>query len=176
LASDRPTSRCSNTTAIKTIYITRHAKSDPAGPGQQDFDRPLSRQGMLDAARMAERFAERKEPVDAIVSSTAKRALTTARFFSAALGNMPVHETRNIYHADLYALEAILRALPDAHNRVMIFGHNPGFSELVEHLATGCPGHLSPCTTVCIDLRVEHWAEVAQRTGRVAWVDAPMAG
>lgn len=158
---------------IKTLYLTRHAKSDPAGPGQQDFDRPLSQQGMLDAARLAERFAERKEPVDAIVSSTARRAITTARFFSAALGNMPVHETRDIYHADLYALEAILRALPDAHDRVMIFGHNPGFSELVEHLAAPHLYHLSPCTTVRIDLHVGQWCEVASGTGTMAWWDSP---
>lgn len=128
---------------------------------------------MLDAARMAERFVERHEAPDAIVSSTAKRALTTARFFATALGNMAIHETRDIYHADLHALEAILRSFPDGHNSVMIFGHNPGFSELVDLLASGGPGHLSPCTTVRIDLAVEHWDEVARGMGHIQWWESP---
>src|SRR5690606_31484046 len=85
--------------AMRTLYIVRHAKASPALPGMDDFDRPLNEQGMHDAALMAARFAARKEPVDLLVASTAKRTLATARQFSSALGNAAVQGEPRIYMA-----------------------------------------------------------------------------
>ncbi|MBK9061174.1 MAG: histidine phosphatase family protein [Flavobacteriales bacterium] len=82
---------------MRTLYIVRHAKSSWADPGMSDFDRPLNERGMHDAPMMAERFDGRLEPVDLLMSSPAKRALTTANFFAAALENAPVHEIPELY-------------------------------------------------------------------------------
>lgn len=156
-----------------TLYITRHAKSSWASPGLDDFDRPLNERGLRDAPLMARQFAERKEPVPLLVSSTANRALSTARAFAKALGGVPIKEQPSIYHASLEQLMEAVGHLPADARSVMLFGHNPGLSELVEHLTDENLGTIAPCTTVRIDLHAGSWKEVAAGTGRVAWWQAP---
>ena len=141
-----------------------------------DFDRPLNDRGLRDALVMALRFADRREPVDLLVSSPAKRAITTARAFATALGDLPIKEDRNLYLADVRVLIAILEALPDHAERAMLFGHNPGLSLLVQHLADGGLGELPTCVVVRIDLDVNSWREVASGTGSIIWWEAPKRG
>ncbi len=122
---------------------------------------------------MAQRFAQRNEPLPMLVSSTAKRAISTARAFAKALGDAPITERPEVYHAPLQTLMHIVESLPDAAQQVMVFGHNPGLSELVEHLAGQGLGSIDPCTTVRIDLHVDSWKAAAADTGTAVWWDAP---
>lgn len=108
-----------------------------------------------------------------LVSSTANRAITTARAFAKALGDVSIVERPELYHASLHMLVRAVENLPDAARQVMLFGHNPGLSELVEHFAGGALGYLSTCTTVRIDLPADSWKEVAGDTGQLVWWDAP---
>ena len=39
---------------MKQIFLLRHAKSDWSNLGQQDFDRPLSKRGINNAAKISE--------------------------------------------------------------------------------------------------------------------------
>lgn len=156
-----------------TLYITRHAKSSWAAPGQDDFDRPLNERGLHDAPLMARQFAERGEPVPLLVSSTANRAITTARAFARALGGMPIMEQPSLYHASLQLLMELVEHLPANAKSVMLFGHNPGLSELVEHLTGGNLGTIDPCTTVRVDLHIGSWKEAASDTGSMVWWQAP---
>jgi phosphohistidine phosphatase len=50
------------------------------------FDRPLNDRGNSDAPRMAKILANKGLHVDAIISSTANRAFTTASYFAKELG------------------------------------------------------------------------------------------
>ena len=141
-----------------------------------DFERPLNERGLHDAPMMAERFAERKEPVDMLVSSTAKRAITTARAFASALGELPIKEVQELYLADVRRLMSIIDKLPDNSQQAILFGHNPGLSDLVEHLTNTGPGDLPTCAIVRVDFNTESWHEVGGRTGHLAWWDAPKGG
>ncbi len=158
---------------MRTLYIARHAKSSWADPGMSDHDRPLNERGLHDAPMMAQRFADRNEPVDLLISSTAKRATTTARAFASKLSNAKVHEEPELYLASRRALMAIAEHLPDTAQQAMLFGHNPGLSELVEHLTENGLGELPTCAIVRIDLEVERWSEAARGTGILKWLDAP---
>jgi len=139
----------------------------------QDFDRPLNARGLHDAPMMAERFDDRLEPVDLLMSSPAKRALTTANAFAAALGNAPVHEIRELYLASPRVLLSIIGRLPDGVRHAMLFGHNPGLSELVEELVGNGPGDLPTCAIVRIDFEVDTWQAAAAGTGTIKWWDYP---
>lgn len=157
---------------MKTLYLVRHAKSSWADPGMEDFDRPLNDRGLRDAPAMAERFKERHEPVDLLVSSPAARALATARCYAQALG-LPVTEDQRIYEAHHRALQGVVESLPDEAQRAMLFGHNPGFSLLTEHLCAAGLGDLPTCAIVRIDLTVASWKEVAGGLGTLVWWDSP---
>ncbi len=138
-----------------------------------DFDRPLNERGLHDAPMMANRFAERKESVDVLVSSPAKRAITTAGIFASTLGKMPIQEVQELYLADVRMLMSIIDKLPDSSKQAMLFGHNPGLSDLVEHLTNNGPGDIPTCAVLRIDFNTECWHEVGERTGHLAWWESP---
>ncbi|MBL8002593.1 MAG: histidine phosphatase family protein [Flavobacteriales bacterium] len=160
---------------MRTLYITRHAKSSWSDPRLDDFHRPLNERGLRDAPFMARVFRSRNEPLDLLVSSTAIRALSTARTFAAELGSPPeaIVEDRAMYLAELPALIKRVNQLPDSAARVMLFGHNPGLSDLVEYLGDGDLGELPTCAVVRIDLLIDSWAEASMGLGTVVWHDHP---
>ncbi|MCB9171067.1 MAG: histidine phosphatase family protein [Flavobacteriales bacterium] len=160
---------------MRTLYLTRHAKSSWDDPHGTDHERPLNRRGERDAPFMAERFRSRSEPLDLLVSSTALRALSTARTFAGTLGipTTEIVERPEIYLADHRTLLRLLNSLPDAAHRIMLFGHDPGLNDLVNHLAEENVAHMPTCCTARLDLDVERWEEVGMGAGRIAWIDFP---
>lgn len=161
---------------MRTLYIVRHAKSSWADPGISDFDRPLNERGLYDAPMMAKRFDERLEPVGLLMSSPAKRALTTANSFAAVLEDAPVHEIPELYLADRSTLLHIIGKLPEGIRQAMLFGHNPGVSELVDLLTGNGIGDMPTCAIVRIDFSAESWQEMAAGTGTLTWWDTPKNG
>lgn len=161
---------------VRTLYLVRHAKSAWDDPTLSDFDRPLNARGLRDAPEMARRFAARKEPVDLLVSSPAARAISTAQVFASALEQPEVQQEPALYLATPSALMGLIASLPDTASSAMLFGHNPGLSELAELLCNNGIGNLPTCTIVRIDLEAAHWAEVASGTGILKWWDTPKGG
>lgn len=158
---------------MKTLYLVRHAKSSWADPGMEDFDRPLNERGLRDAPVMAARFKARNEPVDLLLSSPAARALATARAFAEALGIGTVQQEPRIYEAHLRTVQGIVEHLPDEVRHAMLFGHNPGFSVLVEHFTEAGIGELPTCAIARIDFTIDAWKEAAGGTGTLVWWDFP---
>ena len=158
-----------------TLYITRHAKASKEDPTLRDFDRPLNERGVRDTAFMAEVFKGRGEHVDHLVSSPAARALSTAVGFASALGVAAASIARDerIYLADTGMLLRVVNALPPGIRSAMIFGHNPGLSELASALVGGPDMDLPTCATVRIDLHADDWAHVSRGNGSLAWTDHP---
>ncbi len=160
---------------MRTLYLTRHAKSSWDDPDTDDFHRALNARGERDAPFMARVFSERRLPVDRLISSPAVRAISTARLFAQAMGKptSDIIQQKEIYLADQRTLLRVVNLLPDDAQRVMIFGHNPGFSELVEHLSDGDIGEMPTCGTVRIDFAVPTWGEVSAGLGTMVWYDFP---
>jgi phosphohistidine phosphatase len=160
---------------MKTLYLCRHAKSSWADPGMDDFDRPLNERGMRNAPFMAQTFQQRGEPVELIVSSPANRALTTAGFFASSIGiaKQAFTQERTIYLADRHTLAHIVSQLPNEAHRVMLFGHNPGFTELTNHLSDAGIDNLPTCGLVRIDFAVDDWQHISKGSGTLVWFDHP---
>lgn len=160
---------------MKTLYLCRHAKSSWADPGMDDFDRPLNERGLRNAPYMAQVFKDRGEPLDMIVSSPANRALTTARSFADALA-LPLERfllEPRIYHAHRHALSHLVNHLPPAADRIMLFGHNPGFTELLNHLSDAGVDNLPTCGLVRIDFALSDWQQLVKDSGTLVWFDYP---
>lgn len=160
---------------MRTLYIVRHAKSSWADPGQRDSDRPLNERGLRNAAFMADLFQKRGDPVDLIVSSPAVRARTTAEQFAKALsiGSDKFIMNASIYDASVSSLMQLVQALPESAERIMLFGHNPGLSDLAYYLCDEDPIAMSTCTVLRIDLFPDQWEAVSKGTGNLIWHDFP---
>ncbi len=131
-------------TEERRLTLCRHAKSDWNDRTLSDFERPLNARGLRDAPTMARRFLAGldREPTMRLqlVSSPALRALTTAQIFAETLGiaNREIKLEPRIYEAMPGTLLEIVRGFDPTQHHVLMFGHNPGFSDFARLLAD-CP-------------------------------------
>ena len=123
---------------MKTLFLVRHAKSSRDDPSLPDRERPLDDRGKRDAPKMGKRLAKRDAKPDLLVSSPALRALTTAHLIADEMGykrNDIVVDDR-LYASSPDNLLAVIRALDNKLDRVMLVGHNPEFSDLAHRLSS----------------------------------------
>ncbi|SEB08617.1 SixA phosphatase family protein [Pedobacter hartonius] len=159
----------------KQLIVVRHGKSDQGEYGMSDFDRTLNHRGNKNAHEMAERIIQKGIVPELIVSSPAKRALTTARHYADVLkvpyGDIQLEPT--VYEANTTALLRVINRLHNDYDRIALFGHNPGFTELVNYLADAKIYNLPTAGVVVIDFPFDDWSMVSQHTGNVLLFDSP---
>src|SRR5262245_47292170 len=87
---------------MKTLLVLRHAKSSWKHQGLTDHERPLNQRGKKEAPRVCEYLRAMGYVPDVIVSSTAQRAIDTARAVADACGLKPeqIIEEPQLYNAD----------------------------------------------------------------------------
>jgi len=87
---------------------------------------------------MGKRLAKRGAKLDLLVSSPALRALTTAQLIADEIGfkRKDIAVDDRLYASSPDDLLAVIRALDNKLDRVMLFGHNPEFSELAHRLSS----------------------------------------
>ncbi|WP_428309218.1 SixA phosphatase family protein [Hydrocarboniphaga sp.] len=154
---------------MRSLTLVRHAKSSWDNAALADFDRPLNERGRRDAPLMAQRFAHAAETPLQLVASPALRTTSTALVFAEALG-VPADSIRyepQIYEADVETLLAVVRGLSDEVPNAVLFGHNPGFTDLCHALARCDFTEMPTCAVARIDFDVEHWRDVASGRGRL---------
>lgn len=150
---------------MTTLVLVRHAKSDWGDPGLDDHDRPLNERGLRDAPLLAKRVASSGLQLDAVLSSTALRARTTASLFASAFGLEPELDS-DLYGAPAGTLlaAAAARAVP----AVMVVAHDPGMTTLAERLSGGGIGHMPTCAVATFVWDSDDW-EVATAIDPDAW-------
>lgn len=160
---------------MKRLLIVRHAKSSWEFSQLSDFERPLNSRGEQDVPDMALRFLSLGIRPDLIIASPANRALTTAQGFAEILA-IPKHEIlldTDHYHASSDTLRALIRDFPDKHNCIMIFGHNPGLTYLINELSDLRLDNLPTCGVCGIEFQLNRWKDVKKGTGKKFYYDFP---
>jgi len=157
---------------MRTLYLIRHAKSSWGNPGLRDFDRPLNERGLHDAPKMAQLLVSQGLPPDLLVSSPAKRALTTALFFAEAFKIDPgdLQREPNIYEASTHEIQRIISALPDSALTVALFGHNPTFTDVANQFTTETAfiENVPTCGIVKINSTADSWKAFYEGNSKVA--------
>jgi phosphohistidine phosphatase len=159
---------------LKILHIHRHAKSDWKTGDLRDYDRPLNDRGIRDMVFMGNLFASKIPRIDLIMTSTALRAMTTAQTFAESLKieRSSIDEQSDLYLSPLKELTQKVNRINNMHDHVMIFGHNPGFSNLVEYY-TNEPIDMPTCARAEIHFDVSDWREVGSGTGQLMEFDYP---
>ncbi|WP_345803319.1 histidine phosphatase family protein [Microbacterium sp. AZCO] len=152
------------------LALVRHAKSDWGDPDLDDHDRPLNDRGLRDAPVMAARLAQSGFRADAILSSTALRARTTASYFGEALG-VEVELQERLYGAPASLL---LRAAAERGvASVIVVAHDPGMTTLAEQLSDGGIVHMPTCAVATFEWDEDDW-DVATAVDPASWTfDSP---
>lgn len=145
---------------MKTLLILRHAKSSWDNTHLADHDRPLKKRGRRDASRIGRLLDDEELIPDLIISSSAKRAMTTAKAAardSGYSGDLLV--TRHFYHADPESYFDVLRDISDEFSRVLIVGHNPGMEELLEEI-TGSYERMPTAALAHVVVSIDSWRQL----------------
>lgn len=160
---------------MKTLVIVRHAKSSWDNPGLSDHQRPLSNRGLRDAPRMGARLAEMGPPIDRVISSSAARALSTAELVTQEIG-LPWDEIRiedALYHATEEDMIDLISEQEDYLDGLMLFGHNPGMTYLVNDLSDLDLDNLPTCGVVVLQFEVDSWSKIGDQIASSAEFDFP---
>lgn len=147
---------------MKTLLLLRHAKSSWKDAELDDHDRPLNKRGKRDAPRMGQLLKDEDLLPEFIVASSAKRARKTAEHVIQHSGYRgETRITGELYNAGRDQLLAFVSTLPDAANRVLLIGHNPGLEELLETLTGQCVA-LTTAAIAHLESPVESWQQLQE--------------
>ena len=149
---------------MKKLLIIRHAKSDWNSSAISDFERPLNERGLRDAPLMGSFLKENQHIPDLIISSGAKRVLSTSKLISKKLnykGDIIINN--KIYNASEDDIKKVINAIEEKYKTVFIFGHNPGLSNLVYDLTNQWIDIKTCCVTV-LDFTVKRWRHIIKDT------------
>lgn len=159
----------------KQLLLVRHAKSDWVNFDLKDFDRPLNPRGFLNAPEMGERLSRKNILPDAIVSSPALRAITTAKLIANNLNfdTEKIIQNSQIYEASELDLLNVINRFGNNLNFVALFGHNPGITNFANYLADANIYNMPTCGMVLISFETDDWATISGATGQILWDDYP---
>jgi len=159
----------------KTLILVRHAKSSWKDTALNDIQRPLNKRGNKDAPKMGQYMAEHKIHPEVIYSSSGLRALTTARLISVKIGIQPMDIIidDNIYTFVLEDLLNVIKALKNKFEKVMIIGHNPAITELVNYLSGSKIDNVPTCGVAVLRFSINSWKKVSKNKAKLDSFDYP---
>lgn len=160
---------------MKTLILVRHAKSDWNEAGLSDIERPLNERGKKDAPEMAKRLRKKGIKVDAFISSPAKRALRTARFFAEAfdLKKEDIQVEKILYGALSSQFEQVVASIKDKNETIAIFSHNPGITEYANTLCNVHTDNIPTCGMFAVQADIEKWGDFLKTEKMFLFYDYP---
>ena len=124
---------------MRELILLRHAHAEQGALGQDDIDRPLSRQGLAEAEAAGKWLKEHNLLPDRIICSSARRARETLEEVLQVTGFVEQRQEPRVYNAT----PGMLMEVADEHRecmRLMLVGHNPALEQLVALLSSGQSG------------------------------------
>ena len=120
------------------LYVVRHAIAEERNPDRwpDDHDRPLSERGVRRFHPVAHMLNRLVPDIDALLSSRAVRAWSTAEILTRVAGWPQPMACRELEGASSEAVAAAIRNHAGK-ERIAIVGHEPSLSQLVGFLLTG---------------------------------------
>lgn len=161
---------------MKELVLIRHAKSDWGNESLKDIDRHLNERGYEDAYLLSKWYEKNKTMPDLILASTATRALNTALIFARALKfnmtNFIIEE--NIYESTAAKLLLIIKKQDDSKRSIMLFGHNPGITNLCNELCKERYfDNIPTCGIVSLNFETNSWKTISEDNSKINFQQFP---
>jgi phosphohistidine phosphatase len=146
---------------MKRLVLVRHGKSswDNDLP---DHERPLKKRAYNDAEVVLNSFSDFYEPGGLLWSSHAVRAHETAKMFKERLNvaDADFKVKEELYTFNQNDLLSVIRSCADETDKLIVFGHNPAMTILVNSLGDKKIDNL-PTTGLCvIDFEENSWKDI----------------
>lgn len=146
---------------MKRLILVRHGKSSWKHE-VQDHERPLKKRAYKDAEKVISALQKEFEKPATIWSSYATRALESAKTFKRAL---EIADEDFLVRKDLYTFEAtnllgLIANCDDAVDQLMVFGHNPAITEVVNSLGDQYFDNIPTTGVSIIDFEADSWKDI----------------
>jgi phosphohistidine phosphatase len=160
---------------MKTLLLIRHAKSSWDDSSISDFDRPLNDRGKTDAPEMAKRLRDKKIKIDAFVSSPAKRAKKTCKYFAKEfdLDKDDIIIEAALYEAGEENFYKVIAGLDNKLDHVAIFSHNPGITYFANILTDTRVDNMPTCSVFAVKSDSEKWTDFKESKREFWFFDSP---
>ena len=160
---------------MKTLYLVRHAKSSWKSLELADAERPLNKRGKRDAPFMAKLLRTMGVKLDVLMASPAARAVTTATIFAEKIKypEKKILLKNELYEGDDEALVRMIQETDDSFQHVMLVGHNPALTTVVNTLCDAEIENIPTCGVVCVEFDITTWREVNERHGKLIFFEYP---
>ena len=117
---------------------------------------------------MSNILVEKEINFDKIISSSANRAISTAKIIKNTIGiTSKIDQKKNIYGASSADLFYLIEGLDDNINSVALIGHNPTFHIISEQLSGQQFLKFPTCSIVKINFDIESWRMLS--AGKLEW-------
>lgn len=158
------------------LTLIRHAKTEPAHPGQEDWDRVLEARGKRDAPEMGRRLKGRDLKPDKVIASPAARAMATATIIARELGMTAskIQQEERLYLASPKEILAVVHEHGQRARHLVLVGHNPGLTEFADRVSSERDvDNMPTCAVYTLEFDIESWSELDWGTGVNADLDYP---
>lgn len=154
---------------MKKLIFVRHGRAEELTESISDFERSLTDKGKNVSRIMAGRLREIENDPGILITSPAFRALETAFIFAREYDIDPekvILKSVLYNNLNLNTLAGILSEIPEEINTLMLFGHNPSFTELPDRLSKGGCDFLPKSGIVCISFKSKKWKDIIREKGK----------
>lgn len=159
---------------MKTLLVMRHAKSDWGAASGGDHERVLASRGIKAARKVGRFVTDAGTTPDLILSSTAVRAVTTAELAAeAGEWGCKIVTSRDLYASDPERVLDVIRSIDNGIERLLIAGHEPTWSMLVNWLIGDARVAMPTAAVACLDLLRGDWIDLAPATCELRWFVTP---
>lgn len=160
---------------MKTLLLVRHAKSSWDVMGMDDIDRPLNERGKKDAPEMAKRIKAKGLKIDVFLSSPAKRAHKTAKYFAEEfkVDKDEIELVDKLYEASVTAFLEVVSTINERHSTAIIFSHNPGITDFVNTLTKVHLDNMPTCGIFAVQAEAEKWKDFHRAQKHFLFFDYP---
>ncbi|MEI7597195.1 MAG: histidine phosphatase family protein [Bacteroidota bacterium] len=146
---------------MKQLFIVRHAKA--SNDSLEDFDRPLNEQGINDAQLIAEKLKLLNKTIDCVICSSAKRTRSTFKILNAAINASKASYNDLLYHGTEQDYFELIKSTNDSINTLMIVGHNPSVTALVNNLSSASIFDMATSSVAIINFDNNKWSNLSNK-------------
>ena len=145
------------------LFLIRHAAAQNNSKTGKDFDRSLTKEGVMQAQKLGDYISSLNVIMQHIYVSSSQRTRETAKYALHSISNIKYENS--LYLPDSKELLKFINEL-ETNGNLLILGHNEGVSSLASYLTNHYVG-LSTANGVIIEFDCENSREISRETGRL---------
>ena len=147
---------------MKTLILVRHAESESPKKMLQDYERPLKKEGAIDAEKIGQYLKSNIYIPDYILTSGAQRTLETAQVIFQQLFDtlISIHENRLIYGASVSEMKKLIKNFDNQYSAAMVIGHNPTITSLTNEISNANIDYIPTSGVSIIKYNINKWNDL----------------